>query len=106
MYRVGQKVHSGFCKMSWKSPNKLFAAAAAKSLQSCSTLCGPIDSSPQVVLVVKNPLAIAENVRDLSLIPGLGRSPGEGHDNPLQYCLGNPMDIGGWWATIHRVTQN
>ena len=41
------------------------------------------------------------NVGDLDLIPGLGRSFGEGHDNPLQYsCLENPMDRRAWWATV------
>ena len=40
------------------------------------------------------------------LIPGWGRSPGKGKDYPLQCsCLGNPMDRGAWWATIHRVTK-
>ena len=43
---------------------------------------------------------------DLSSIPGLGRSPGEGNDNPLQYsCLENPMDRGAWWATVHGVIR-
>ena len=38
-------------------------------------------------------------------IPGSRRSPGEGNDNPLQYsCLGNPMDKGAWWATVHGLT--
>ena len=38
--------------------------------------------------------------------PGLGRSPGGGHDNPLQYsCLENPMDRGAWWATVHGVSK-
>ena len=47
--------------------------------------------------VVKNPPA---NARDAGSIPGLGKSPGEGNGNPLQYsCLGNPMDRGAWWAT-------
>ena len=42
------------------------------------------------------------NARDLGLIPGLGRSPGEGNGNPLQYsCLENPMDRGTWWTTVH-----
>ena len=42
------------------------------------------------------------NVGDLGLIPGSGRSPGEGNGNPLQYsCLENPMDGGAWWATVH-----
>ena len=45
----------------------------------------------QVVLVVKNPPANARDIRDMGLIPGLGRSPGGGHDNPLQYStLKNP----------------
>ena len=40
-------------------------------------------------------------------IPGSGRSPGEGNGNPLQYsCLGNPMDQGAWWATVHAVTKS
>ena len=40
------------------------------------------------------------------LIPGLGSSPGKGNDNPLQYfCPGNPMDKGGWWATVHGVAK-
>ena len=43
---------------------------------------------------------------DLGSIPGLGRSPGEGNGNPLQYsCLGNPMDRGAWQATVHGVTR-
>ena len=51
--------------------------------------------------MVKNPSARAEDTGDVSSIPGLGRSPGGGHGNPLQYsCLGNPMDRGAWWATV------
>ena len=47
------------------------------------------------------------NVGDLGLIPGSGRSPGEGNGNPLQYsCLENPMDGGAWWATVHGVTKS
>ena len=43
---------------------------------------------------------------DLDLIPGLGRSPGEGNGNPPQYsCLENSMDRGGWWATVHGVAR-
>jgi len=54
----------------------------------------------QVVLVVKNPPAYAADIRNEDSIPGLGRSPGEGNGNPLQYsCLENPMDRGAWWAT-------
>ena len=53
----------------------------------------------QVALVVKNPPASAGEIRDADLILGLGRSPGEGYGNPLQYsCLENPMDRGAWWV--------
>ena len=61
----------------------------------------------QVVLVVKNLPANEGDLRDASLIPGLGRSPGGGHDNPLQYsCLENPTDRGAWQAAVLRVTQS
>ena len=44
---------------------------------------------------------------DLGSIPGLGRFPGEGNGNPLQYhCLENLMDRGAWWAAFHGVTKN
>ena len=56
--------------------------------------------------VVKNLPANAEEVRDMSSIPVLGRSPGGGNGNPLQYpFLENPMDRGAWWATVHRVAE-
>ena len=51
--------------------------------------------------------ASACNAGDPGLIPGLGRSPGDGNGNPLQYsCLEDPMDGGAWWATIHGVTKS
>ena len=54
--------------------------------------------------VVKNPPANARG--DTGSIPGLGRSPGEGDGNPFQYsCLGKPMDIEAWWATVRGVTK-
>ena len=60
-----------------------------------------------MVLVVKNLPANAGDVRDVGLIPGLGRSPGGGHCNPLQYsCLENLMDRGTWWAVVHRFAQS
>ena len=58
-------------------------------------------------LVVKNLPASAGGIRDSGLIPGLGRSPGEGNGNPLQYsCLENLMDRGAWWATVHGVAKS
>ena len=51
--------------------------------------------------------ASACNAGDLGSIPGLGRSPGGRHGNPLQYsCLENPLDGGAWWATVHGVAKN
>ena len=47
------------------------------------------------------------NVGDAGLIPGLGRSTGEGNGNPFKYsCLGTPMDRGAWWATIHGLQKS
>ena len=52
--------------------------------------------------LIKNPPANARDSRGEGLIPGLGRFPGEGIGNPLQYsCLKNPMDRGAWKATVH-----
>ena len=49
----------------------------------------------------------AEDTEQVGLIPGLGRSPGGGHGNPLQYCfLGNPMDRGAWLDTAHGVAKD
>ena len=57
--------------------------------------------------MVKNPSAHAGDIRDVGSIPGLGRSHGEGHGNPLQYfCLQSAMDREAWPATVHRVTQS
>ena len=57
--------------------------------------------------MVKNMPASAGGIRDSGLIPGLGRVPGEGNSNPLQYsCLENAMDREAWWATVHRVAKS
>ena len=59
------------------------------------------------MVLVKNPPANSGDIRDSGSIPGLGRSPGGGNDNPLQYsCLENPMDRGDWWAIVYRVTKS
>ena len=61
---------------------------------------GTPERASQVALVVKN--LPANEGRDAGLIPGLGRSPGGRHGDPLQYsCLENAMDRGGWWDIIH-----
>ena len=57
--------------------------------------------------MLKDPPVNARDIRDLGLIPGLGRSPGRGQGNPLQYsCLENPMERGAWWARVHGVTES
>ena len=56
------------------------------------------------VSVVKN---LPANAGDVDSIPGLGRFPGEGNGIPLHYsCLGNSMDRGAWWATVHGVAKS
>ena len=56
---------------------------------------------------IKSLPANAGDLRNADLIPGLGRSPGGGHGNPLQHsCLEKSMDRGSWWATVHRVTKS
>ena len=57
--------------------------------------------------MVKNPPANAGDIRDMGSSSGLGKSPGGGHGNPLQYAsLENPMDRGAWRATVHRVAKS
>ena len=57
--------------------------------------------------MVKNPPADEGDIRGVGSIPGLGRSPGGGHGNPLHFsCLENPMDRGAWWTTVNRVTKS
>ena len=58
-----------------------------------------------VAQVIKNPANA--DVRDAGSVPGLGRPPGGGHGNPLQYsCLENPMDRGAWRTTVHGVAKS
>ena len=57
--------------------------------------------------MIKNLPTNVGDIRDVSLIPGSGRSHGEGYVNPLRYsCLGNPMDRGAWQATVHGVAKS
>ena len=57
--------------------------------------------------MVKNMAVSAGDIRDEGSIPGLGRSPGEGNGNPLQYsCLENSMKRGAWQATVRRVANS
>ena len=74
------------------------------TLSPCSGLSSLVAQSVKILPTMQgNP---ACNAGDLGLIPGLGRSPGGGHGNPLQYfCLENPMDRGAWRATVHGVAR-
>ena len=102
---------------SWELEDVVLAQSCSNS---CTTLCNPMDCSmpgssifhylPEFAQihvggsVVKNPPANAGN---MGLISASGRTPGEGNGNPLQYsCLGNPMDGGAWWTTVHEVTKD
>ena len=61
----------------------------------------------QVVLVVKNPPAIAGDINDVGSTPGSEKTPGEQHGNPLQYsCLENHMHRGAWWVTVHGIAES
>ena len=66
----------------------------------------PIQNPDSQVVLVVNPLANTGDIRNTGLIPGLGKSPGKGNGNPLQYsCLGNPIDREAWWITVHGVAK-
>ena len=72
------------------------------SLAACRTREGSLRTS-LLAQMVKN---LPPDARDLGSIPGLGRSPGGGYGNPLQYpCLENSMDRGAWQATVHGVIE-
>ena len=65
------------------------------------------NGASQLALVVKRLPVNAEDPRDVGSIPGLGRCPGEGNGNPLQYaCLENPMDRGALRVAVHRVAKS
>ena len=55
----------------------------------------------------KEPVCQYRRHREAGLVLGSGRTPGRGHNNPLQhFCLENPMDRGAWWATVHGVAKS
>ena len=66
-----------------------------------------IDGAPLMAQWAKESACNIGEAGNVGLIPGLGRSPGGGYGNPLQYShLENPMDRGAWWATVHRVAKS
>ena len=75
--------------------------------RSFSIMYNCLYAAPKVSLVVKNLPASAGDVRDMGLIPGLERSPGEWHGNSLQYsCLENSTDREAWQGTVHGVSKS
>ena len=88
----------------WEAP-----LAPGQTIHS-ATVTGIVDTVFVTIKLIPgsaNPPASAGDVRDMGLIPGLGRSPGGRHGNLLQYsCLENPRDRGAWWATVHSVAKS
>ena len=84
-----------------------FCFSLTKCIDDQSSIIQLVRWASQVALVVKNLPANEADVRDVGLIPGLGRSPGGGNGNPLQdSCLENPMDRGAWQAVVHGIKKN
>ena len=80
---------------------------SAMTLFPSKVTCMGSSWASQMALAVKNPPANAAGLRDVDSTPGSGRSPGGGHDNPLQYsCLENPMNRETWRATVHGFTES
>ena len=93
---LAQALHTG-CAQSWLAGWR--AESRTMASHPLNWVAEPPGKASHVALVVKNPPANAGDIKDVSLISGLGRSPGGGHGNPLQYsCLEYPMDRGAWWA--------
>ena len=89
---------------SWELGLKLKLSLKSKSISICPSFHSYMAFSGGTS--GKEPACQCRRHRDLGLIPGLGRSPGEGNGNPLQYsCQENPMDRGAWRATVHRVAN-
>ena len=83
----------------WKKPEDSFEVLLAPTIYLFTCVC---DTSGKAYV-----LANAGDVRDAGLSLELGRVPGEGRGNPLQYsCLENPIDRGAWQATVHRVAES
>ena len=102
---VGSFLRFNFPKCKIRQQSLIIKLETVKILSFSPT--SKLSWTSKVPLVVKNLPASAGDVRDLGLIPGLGRSPEGENGNPLQYSrLENPMDKGAWQATVYRVTKN
>ena len=95
--------------INYKKKLEVRQMGALYMVNGCSMSSPPcfFDPASQVALVVKNPTAIAGDLRGLGSIPGSGRAPGGERGSPLQCsCLENPRDRGAWWATVHGVAKS
>ena len=85
----------------------IYNVMLASGVQQCDLVIHICIWASPGVSVGKESVCDAGDTGDACSIPGLGRSPGGGHDNPLQYsCRGNPKDRGAWRATVHRATKS
>ena len=97
-YRYSVGVKSALCRH-WNEQGKEFMAQVC-SLKSCEPKWGKCRSG-------SDGKESAFNARDLGLTPGKGRSSGKKNGHPLQFsCLGNAMDRGAWWASVHGVAKS
>ena len=88
-------------------PCGLKVTVASSDITPSYSSCLSRDRASQVAQWVQIPLAIAGDAGDTGSIPGLGKSPGGGHRNPILCpCLENPTDRGAWWATAHGVAKS
>ena len=94
----------------WIQPTVDWKHSKVKILESSTTSKTWICHTPATVWAAPGASAVKNlpaNVGKAGSIPGLGKSPGVGNGNAFQYCyLGNPMDRGSWWATVHGVAKN
>ena len=89
------------------APMKMLVVKVGQKKEAGPEVHSGLYPASQVALVVKNLPANSGDLRNVGLIPGLERSPGEGNGNPAQYsCLENPMDRGAWQATVHGVAKS
>ena len=100
--------HCWVFQICWHIECSTFTASSFRIWNSSTGIPSPLhliktERAPQMVLVVKN---LPDIAGDGDLISDLGRYPGGGHGNPLQYSsLENPTDREAWWATVHGVTK-
>ena len=89
------------------APMKMLVVKVGQKKEGGPEVHSGLYPASQVALVVKNLPANSGDLRNVGLIPGLERYPGEGNGNPAQYsCLENPMDRGAWQATVHGVAKS